>query len=164
MEEIKNDYFYHLKNTYGENVANRYWNLLTKGYVNKQAEIRASSISQARKEIVKKNKKIKVLEWEGVEGDAKFWSKRLNISLVTFYERLKRWGICEQTFTRQGKPLEKITWQGETKTVAQWAKILKISVTSMKSRLNKFGICEKTFTKGDLRFTKYNQGARKKCI
>lgn len=86
--------------------------------------------------------------WDGITLNRRQWAIRLGISPNTMGIRLKRYGICEKTFTPAKYKHcyeKKITWEGETLNITGWAKKLGLSTATFYQRLQNYGICEKIF-------------------
>lgn len=81
----RNWFFFHLLETYGLDVAERYW------------DVKIGAWAKRNKELIK-IEELGSYEWQGKKGDAKYWATELGIAKVTFYDRIRKYGICEKSF------------------------------------------------------------------
>ncbi len=85
QHEEKNWFYYHLRETYGKGVAERYWDVKIGAWAKRQrSQIKKVSAG--------------LFTWKGETGTAQYWADRLGISKVSFYERIRRLGLTESSF------------------------------------------------------------------
>lgn len=94
----------------------------------------------------------KLLTFNGKTQNMKQWSKELNISYVTLYQRLskQKWSV-ERALTEVPIESKYITYQGKTRNIREWADHLGIAYGTLQIRLRRGMPVSKAFIAKDLR-------------